>query len=76
MSTALVDCRTELVRHAADIVEHLYCSDCWKPGEPVLCGYRPTDGDEDHTGLRCSHPTCPMCEMASDEHRCIWPADR
>lgn len=65
MTPTLADPRTDLVRRAADDVDHLVCPDCWTPGTPAMCG-EPDDGSwcrED-----CGHPTCPMCEIEWEHH--------
>ena len=67
MTTALADPRTDLVRLAADEVDHIYCGECGSPDRPMLGGEADTSEDcpED-----CGHPTCPMCADEWDRHSC------
>lgn len=62
--TTLTDPRTDLVRLAADEVDHVICKDCWKPGMPMLCG----EHDDGPVRDDCDHPTCPLCEVEWDRH--------
>lgn len=67
MTATTTDPRTDLVRLAADNVDHIVCDDCWSPGMPMLCG-EPDDGEEHPED--CGHPRCPMCADECDRHSC------
>jgi hypothetical protein len=69
MTTAVVeaDPRTDLVRGAADNVEHTYCDNCGSPDGPMMCGTFDF-GDECPDGGDCDHPKCSMCEIEWKRH--------
>jgi hypothetical protein len=64
MST-VTDPRTEQVLAAADDVECLVCSECWTPGQPMLCG-APCYGVA--LAPDSAQPTCPLCVEAWPVH--------
>ena len=61
------DTRTEQVLRAADEICHLVCTNCWSPGQPMMCG-EPDNNDPIHFG--CSHHECPMCVEVYEDHYC------
>lgn len=64
----LTDPRTELVQCSADDVEHMMCSVCWVPGQPMFCGEPDFEGEE--CPGDCSHAICSMCDLAWQSHLC------
>lgn len=67
-TTTTTDPRTEDVARAADDVDHIYCGDCSTTDMPMMCGARSEGPD---CGDGCGHPTCPMCEIEWEGHRCL-----
>lgn len=62
----LCDPRTELVEESADSICHVFCNDCWVPGQPMMCGEPDNNGPE--CPENCGHPTCSMCELEWERH--------